>query len=312
MGKTDNQKFKLPDKIGPYRILDLLGRGGMGFVCRGEDMETGKQAAIKTVPIPNQKQMASIRREIRALARISHPGVVKIIAEGIEGGLPWYAMEFHEGVTLRQYSAEFVWGDSDFSTAWASEEVDLAIWKLDNRSTSSPGGSQISNMIVDADTMDDLEEIPRTKPSFPSENVEYERVPAASGSLMPVLTLINRLCRTLAFLHGEGIIHGDLKPENILVRPDGMPVILDFGLMTQIWSDASREALNADNVTGGTLRYIAPEQIKGELVDGRADLYSLGCILYELVTGHGLFTKYRTSDILPALLHFLIEHPKHY
>src|SRR6188768_3041664 len=89
--------------IGPYRILDAIGRGGMGVVYRAQNPDTGQLVALKTVLVPDQSLLQSIRREIHALARIRHPGIVEIVAEGLQNGLPWYAMQLLEGVELRQY-----------------------------------------------------------------------------------------------------------------------------------------------------------------------------------------------------------------
>src|SRR5687768_16219903 len=95
---------KTPTLLGPYEILAPLGRGGMGVVYRARHRDTGQLAAVKTVRVPDESLLSSIRREIHALARIHHPGIVRIMAEGMESGLPWYAMELLEGVTLRHWA----------------------------------------------------------------------------------------------------------------------------------------------------------------------------------------------------------------
>ena len=83
--RTDGAGKGLPQTTyGPYVILEKLGRGGMGAVYRAQHIETGQSAALKTVKVPQPKQLASIRREVQALARIRHPGIVRIIAEGVE------------------------------------------------------------------------------------------------------------------------------------------------------------------------------------------------------------------------------------
>ncbi|MEW6731685.1 MAG: tetratricopeptide repeat protein [Acidobacteriota bacterium] len=261
---------RLPDQIGPYRILEVLGRGGMGVVYRGKHSETGEQVAVKTVRVPFESLLVSIRREIHALASIKHPGVVRIVAEGLQEGLPWYAMELLDGVSLR-------WYNLDLGPTAALSTIN--------------SGSPI---------------YPRT---LPDESTTKERLPAASGTLITLLSIIQRLCMPLAYLHGEGFVHCDLKPDNILIRPDGQPVLVDFGLMSRFSGAVGREALEVENFVGGSIAYMAPEQLQGDLVDARADLYSLGCILYELVTGRLPFHAETLGQLLTALQHNSITLP---
>ncbi|MBN1551215.1 tetratricopeptide repeat protein [bacterium] len=293
----------MPDKIGPYIIQERLGKGGMGVVYQAMHLESGNMVALKTVRVPDQRQIASIRREIRALIRIKHPGVITIIEEGIHKGLPWYTMELLEGVTLRRYGSEFIWGGSDISTAWQSDLLDQVVWRRSDVDVSrSPWWTKVFGPTVDGDTIDNLAKSQKEFQKSQMPVNEIERVPAARGALIQSLTIIYRLCHTLAFLHGEGIIHGDLKPENILVRPEGIPKILDFGLVTQIWKDVSREMLESEIYSGGTAVYIAPEQIRGELLDARTDLYALGCIIYELLTGRPPFMGSSLKQIIISKL----------
>ena len=213
--------------IGPYLLLEQLGAGGMGVVYRARHSGTGQLVALKTVRLPDAAMMRSLRREIHALGRLRHPGVVRVVAEGVEDGLPWYAMELLEGTTLRQ--------------RWASW------WRA--------GTGQ--------------------RP--------------AAGRLPEALLLVRRICTALGFLHGEGIVHRDLKPDNVLVLPNGQPVLMDFGLVSDFGGARGRESLDVGGTMEGSSGYMAPEQISGDLVDARADLYALGCILYELVTGRPVF-----------------------
>jgi tetratricopeptide (TPR) repeat protein len=125
--------------------------------------------------------------------------------------------------------------------------------------------------------------------------------PAAAGALRETLTLIARLCEPLAFLHGEGIVHRDLKPQNILVRRDGRPVLLDFGMVVRVAGASGRETSELPQLEG-TPAYMAPEQIAGDLVDARSDLYALGCVLYELLTGRPPFVG-NNSEVLHQHLH---------
>ena len=90
-------------RIGPYRLLEPLGRGGMGVVYRAAH-DDGRLVALKTVRLAAENQLAGLRREIHALARLRHPGIVRILDEGVSQGLPWYAMELLEGMTLERYA----------------------------------------------------------------------------------------------------------------------------------------------------------------------------------------------------------------
>jgi serine/threonine protein kinase/predicted ATPase len=258
--------------LGPYRLLELLGHGGMGVVYRGEHVETGARAAIKTIRALDQASLSGLRREIHALARLRHPGVVPILAEGVDaGGRPWYAMELIEGVTLRRHAAGLL--------------------------DPAPASGQ-----------------PRPR----------------WQQFLQLVPMLRRLCSALAFLHGEGIVHRDLKPDNILIRAASgerraasaqhesgagpgretpwlaarssqlaaFPVLVDFGLAVPFMGQASREAIASETAAGGTAAYIAPEQGRGELVDARADLYALGCILYELVCGRPPFVGRTAREVL--------------
>src|SRR5262245_16016623 len=271
-----------PQTIGPYRILEPLGHGGMGVVYRAEHRETGQTAALKTVRVPRAELLQSIRREIHALARIRHPGVVRILEEGIEAGLPWYAMELLEGTALSRYRV--AQDPSAETTAPPPEPASTPWW---TRS---------------------LPELPDPAADGATSASEAPQPNAGRAGVMGVLTLVRRLCSPLAFLHGEGIVHRDLKPDNILVVWDRgsptpaprspIPVLTDFGLAALFGSGTSREALEIGGPASGTLSAIAPEQILGELVDARADLYSLGCLLYELVTGRPPFAGASRGAVL--------------
>ena len=95
--------------IGPYRIASTLGRGGMGVVYRGEHPGTGERVAVKTVRAASASLVSGIRREFLALSRLRHPGVARIVGEGIHDGLPYFAMELYEGETLRG-QLDRLWG----------------------------------------------------------------------------------------------------------------------------------------------------------------------------------------------------------
>jgi len=110
----------------------------------------------------------------------------------------------------------------------------------------------------------------------------------------------------LAAAHGSGIIHRDLKPENIMLTRDGRAKILDFGLAKQTVKPTGEEttatALSEPGVVMGTVGYMSPEQVRGQPVDPRSDIFSFGCILYELATGKRAFQGSSAADIMSAIL----------
>jgi len=207
----------LPSRIGPYRILETISRGGGAVVYRARD-ESGRDVAVKALASLQPANQECLRREIYTLARLRHPGVVALLASGLGDDPPWYAMELLDRLTL-----EALWAE---------------------RAT------------IDA--------------------------PAVAATICGV-------CDTLAFLHGEGIVHRDVKPSNIAVRDGGDPVLVDFGFVARFAGPVGRESLEAGGFVWGTIQYMAPEQYRGEYVDARSDLFSLGCILYEGLTGERPF-----------------------
>jgi len=114
------------------------------------------------------------------------------------------------------------------------------------------------------------------------------------------LRLTQRVAEGLAAVHTAGIVHRDIKPSNILLRSDGAPVLTDFGLATALVETGQQQRLTAENVIVGTADYLSPEQVAGVPVDGRADLYSLGVVLYELLAGHVPFAGRNPMETLQA------------
>ncbi|MBK8977882.1 MAG: SUMF1/EgtB/PvdO family nonheme iron enzyme [Planctomycetes bacterium] len=230
-----------PEQIGPYRILERLGKGGMGVVYAAEQRTpVRRRVALKVVKqgMATREVLARFALERRALAAMSHPCIARVLDAGAtERGEPYFVMELVQGLPITTY-------------------CDKHRLSLDER-----------------------------------------------------LTLFQQVCAGVQHAHQKGVIHRDLKPGNVLVAREGdehVPKVLDFGLAKA----TNHDFLEASHYTGrdrvlGTPEYMAPEQAMGdgEVIDVRADVYSLGVMLYELLAGQLPFTteELRRAGVIEAL-----------
>ena len=267
-------------QIGPYQPLSPLGRGGMGVVFLAEHGETGAQVALKTLTEARATSMRGLRNEIKALRRLWHPSVVRILDEGVEQGLPWYSMELIEGCPLSAMLGRKI--SSAVHMATLSKKSTVAqpwTWSLSgprHRDAAPSGEARVEVMVGEPTVFD--------------------------AGMVERLGLVAQLAHALAYLHGEGVVHCDLKPDNILVTPEGRAVLVDFGLSQWQGARVSSEEVVEAGIAAGTIRYMSPERIRGDDFDARLDLYALGCVLYELVTGNPVFASQSTAEIRHAHL----------
>ncbi|MEU8707866.1 serine/threonine-protein kinase [Streptomyces sp. NPDC048565] len=207
-----------------YRLLDLIGRGGMGEVWRARDESLGRQVAVKCLkPMGPQHDPAftrilreRFRREARVAAGLQHRGVTVVHDFGESDGVLYLVMELLEGRNLSQLLEE-------------NKQRPLPV----------------------ADVVDIAEQV----------------------------------ADALGYTHRQGIVHRDLKPANIMRLDDGAVKICDFGIARLGREIGLTSRLTGTGVAMGTPHYMSPEQISGGEVDHRSDLYSLGCVLYEIATG---------------------------
>ena len=243
---------------GEYELLGALGAGGMGVVYRAYHRSTGAEVAVKTVACQNGVAVEALYREVQALGRLSHPGIIRIVDHGIADGLPWYAMELLRGRTLREHF-----------DAWFERPVDAATRDL------SVG-----------------------RPSCPTPEEPPPSILPTVDQRSTLLGIARRLCDALTELHSAGLVHGDLNPANIFIQDDGQPVLFDFGLALQFRREDGRAPLEAAGQVRGTFDYMAPEQVEGAPLDARADLYALGCTLFEGLTGQRVFAHATGVSVL--------------
>ena len=140
-----------------------------------------------------------------------------------------------------------------------------------------------------------------------------QRIKLGRMDLIDALDVSIQVANALVAAHAAGIVHRDIKPENVMLRPDGYVKVLDFGLAKLTEQFDSDEDIDPEATTKplrdtspgvimGTVSYMSPEQARGHKVDSRSDLFSLGCVIYEMVTGHKPFRGDTMSDVMAAVL----------
>jgi serine/threonine protein kinase len=205
-------------RVGPYRIVRPLGRGGMGAVHLAvrDDDQFHKEVAIKTLKfdLDDGPAVARFRHERQILAHLEHPNIARLLDGGAtEHGTPYIVLEYVEGVPITQWCAQ--------------------------------------------------------------QQLTIEQR----------LQLFCRVCDAVQYSHQHLVVHRDLKPGNILVTSDGIPKLLDFGIAKLLATDAPAPAATASGALLMTPDYASPEQVRGEAVSTMTDVYALGAVLYEMLTG---------------------------
>ena len=240
--KTDDASL-VGRLISHYKVLSLVGSGGMGDVYLAEDTRLGRRVALKLLPedlAKDEQRVGRLQQEARAASNLNHPNILTIHEIGQVDSRHFIATEFIDGETLRQ--------------------------RLNN------------------------------------ERMEL-------GAVLHVATDI---ASALAAAHAAGIIHRDIKPDNVMIRRDRIVKVLDFGLakLTQTNSTPvdtqapTKFLVNTEpGVVMGTANYMSPEQARGLEVDARTDIWSLGAVVYEMVTGHVPFEGKTPTDVLSLILH---------
>ncbi|MEX2091300.1 MAG: serine/threonine-protein kinase [Pirellulales bacterium] len=250
--------------IGDFRLIQEIGRGGMGVVYEAEQVSLRRRVALKILPFTaghDEKQISRFKNEAQAAAQIKHPNIVPVFAVGEQNGVHYYAMQLVEGQSLTTMLADMHHG-SPPSTVGSTAP---------NYRRTTRGAATISAANVDRQHDKHLA-CPEMSAGGTSDHL---RVVARLGVQAAI---------ALHAAHDFGIVHRDVKPSNLLIDDQGKLWVTDFGLARC----REHAGLTQTGDVLGTMRYMSPEQAlgRGGLIDHRTDVYSLGVTLYELATLH--------------------------
>ncbi|HEV3445636.1 MAG TPA: serine/threonine-protein kinase [Gemmataceae bacterium] len=295
----------LPERgrLGDFRILREVGRGGMGVVYEAEQISLGRRVALKVLPFTtalDAKQLQRFKKEAQAAAQLHHTHIVPVHAVGNDRGVHYYAMQFIEGQTLAGMITEM----RQLTGMRPAEPTALASnGSLLNGSKTLNRAAATKPVPYDGLPLPLREEAEiATKPAATVATRRSTRSPAFFRT---AARLGVQAAEALEHAHQMGIVHRDIKPANLLVDARGHVWITDFGLALY----QSEKGLTLTGDVLGTLRYMSPEQAlaKRFLVDHRTDVYSLGVTLYELLT---LEPAYNGKDRQELLKQIAFEEPR--
>lgn len=270
---------------GRYQIETLIGRGGMADVYRGRDLSLEREVAVKMLrPDLARDPMFQTRfkREAQSSASLNHPNIVGVYdtgsAEVSENGgdikTPFIVMEYVDGVTLRHilHGTPGSGDDGDTPPAPAAETettAETAHGESDVLGVADPDATQVVPHVTEP-----LQE--KIDSALNQPLTEQE----AAGYLSGVLA-------ALSYSHSRGIVHRDIKPSNVMISNTSDVKVMDFGIARALADSA--QTMTQTSAVVGTAQYLSPEQARGEVVDHRSDLYSAGCVLFELLTNRPPF-----------------------
>lgn len=322
-----------------YRIESLIGRGGMADVYLGHDLSLDRQVAVKMLrpDLARDPQFQGrFRREAQSSASLNHRNIVGVYDTGradVEDShhdqvkTPYIVMEYVDGVTLR-HILHGTPRPEDTGDIGGEETVVASSGDAGNpgdahsppppppsrrerREQEERDGREPGSTDPDVLALGDTGQVPETEHGPASEVGEplQRKIDQALGrpvSEQDAAQYMSGILGALQYSHSKGIVHRDIKPSNVMVAQDGEIKVMDFGIARALADSAS--TMTQTSTVVGTAQYLSPEQARGEVVDHRSDLYSAGCVLFELLTNRPPFQG--ESPVSVAYQHVREEPPQ--
>ena len=304
----------IPERLGDYRIVREIGRGGMGIVYEAVQESLGRQVAIKVLPFGHQLgpvQLKRFEREAKAAALLHHTNIVPVFGVGEHEGIHYYAMQYIEGESLDAVLREVIRLRRDAAAAKAASRdapenmaARLAselmtrrrpVPKVRLEKKEPSATTKAADAVADATLPSAADGCPPENPASSSALIlghtaaSYYRGVARAGA---------QVAEALDYAHLHKVLHRDIKPANLLLDLQGTLWVTDFGLAK---AEGSDELTSPGDVVG-TLRYMAPERFQDK-ADVRSDVYSLGVTLYEMLTLKPAFTASGRASLINSILY---------
>ncbi len=306
------------ERLGDFRIIREIGRGGMGIVFEAEQESLGRHVAVKVLPkqtLLDAKHLQRFRREATTAAGLHHTNIVPVFGVGQQDGFHYYVMQYIHGVGLDRILTRMEHRDR----AEPSEDLTSVALRLlaepESRSTGMPhiGTSPAldrptptasafrTTQPIGSPGPTEVGPSPAAAPAAPPQPTPASVVVRSGNYWASVAQLGVQVADALHYAHAKGTLHRDIKPANLILDAQGVVWVADFGLAKVL----EQEPVSRTGEVVGTLSYLAPEQLRGQ-TDHRSDLYALGLTLYELLTWRPAF---HDSDRTRLLQRIATEDP---
>jgi serine/threonine protein kinase/WD40 repeat protein/tetratricopeptide (TPR) repeat protein len=302
------------ERLGDYRILREVGRGGMGIVYEAEQESLGRRVALKVFPfhqLSGTNHLERFRREAKAAGRLHHTNIVPVFGVGESDGLHYYAMQFINGEGLdkvvedlrrfrdqRGSRAPGPVPDTVSRTGIVAQGLLTGRFALAEAGAGANDPNNAASAVAPAPPAGSVSPSPTNDAAARSGSCSELSGRSEWEYCRNVARVGLQVAEALAYAHKQGILHRDIKPSNLLLDGQGTVWITDFGLAK---AEGTEDLTHTGDIVG-TLRYMAPERFNGKSLP-QSDVYGLGLTLYELLTLRPAFEDSHRARLIEQVMH---------